>query len=476
MNEGSPSKARLGYGANMGLSAMIPGNWTRRRWLGRAALGACGGLVSCSPDGNEPATPEKSITWPDRPGSPVNPARGLYVQITPADGQRLRDLRARDSISLALFALDLRDHRMTPLGEGVRRKIDATMQAARDGAVRVIFRAAYGFTDADYRTDPASLERIRNHITDLGRWLQPWSRDLLAVQAGMLGPWGEWHGSTHGDPPSANARQLVWSAWREHLSPGVPVLLRRPRFLRDLVPETTEGIPPSSGWHNDALFALPDDMGTYDAPGWDRERELAWCGRAGLAVPCGGETVPLSEATPPAHVLVEMEKLCITFLNRDYHPGTMRRWEQTAGNGPTLRDEIIRRLGYCLVPVAGAVSRSSDGSSTITLTLRNHGFSRPHGEWLVEVGWRPEAGGHCQSFGPTATSTSPRDWLPGRSTTTRFRLPALPAGARGHLALRIHDQGEPDGSFDPRQCLQLTGPATRSEEATGWNVLDFPIE
>lgn len=450
-----------------------PSLHSRRDWLGKLGLGLVSAVAACSPSGSRTARAERQFSWPDRSSPTINPARGFYVQISPADHRRLLDLRDRESISLSLLALDLRDYRTKALDEDLRRKIDATMEAARQGAVRIIFRAAYGFTDGDYRADPANLDLIRNHIIDLARWLEPWTRDLLAVQAGMLGPWGEWHGSTHGDPPSARARQLVWSTWREHLPARVPVLLRRPRFIRDLAPASGQGIPPGTGWHNDALFALPDDMGTYDAPEWDRERELAWCGRAGFVAPCGGETVPLSEATPPARVIIEMEKLGITFLNRDYHPGTLRRWEQSRGDGPTVRDEIARRLGYCLVPVSARWIPVAHDTTELELFIRNHGFAPPHGAWKIESGWQPDAGGPCQTF-DHVTSASPGHWLPGHPNRVHIRLPAIPGGARGKFAIRIHDEDADGGSIDARQCIQFTGPSVSIDNA-GWNVLDLPL-
>ncbi len=61
------------------------------------------------------------------------------------------------------------------------------------------------------------------------------NRDVLyGVQAGFLGPWGEWHGSNWGDPPSLQARRSVLFALLDAVPEPVTVHVRRPMFIRDI--------------------------------------------------------------------------------------------------------------------------------------------------------------------------------------------------------------------------------------------------
>src|SRR5206468_11865835 len=154
------------------------------------------------------------------------------------------------------------------------------------------------------------MDRILGHVRQVGAILKEQREVLCGVQAGVLGPWGEWHGSNWGDPPSLEARRKLLFALLEAVPAPIPVQVRRPMFIRDIFAGDPGGQEVSektayngsrlsrTGWHNDALLSLPSDLGTYAQPGWDRLRELEWCNRHGRYTLFGGETVPSSAKTP----------------------------------------------------------------------------------------------------------------------------------------------------------------------------------
>ena len=302
---------------------------TRREWIALAGLAT---LPGCE---------KRSVVREFPPSNEAhgNPERGFYVQRAAEDPGDLTDLRA-GGITLVLLTLDLKLYRSRPLDDAKLSVLDEALHLIREAGLKVIFRAAYGFTDADYRVDPADLALISGHIAAISKVLTAHAPWIFAVQAGMLGPWGEWHGSTHGDPPSLKARLAVANAWINRLPAKIFLQVRRPMFLRDMSLDLKR-----CGSHNDALLANPDDMGTYAEPGWDRVRELQWCFESLKSVPFGGETVPDSETTQPPQVLDELQSLHTTYLNSGYHGGTLAKWKQSEMTSGNLHDIGTRRLG-----------------------------------------------------------------------------------------------------------------------------------
>ncbi len=408
----------------------------RREWLAAAAGAAFAGCRETA----------AARGFDEAAGLVINPERGFYLQREAENPGDLKALR-RDGLSLVLLTLDLRHHRDRSLDDAKLEGLDVALKAVRAAGLKAIFRAAYGFTDADYRVDPADLGLVRGHIARMAAMLTHHAPVVWTVQAGMLGPWGEWHGSRHGDPPSSEARRAVAGAWLEGLPAEISVQVRRPSFLRDL----SSAPDARTGWHNDALLANPDDMGTYAEPGWDRARELEWSHRRNLLAPFGGETVPASESTGAEQVLRELKLLRISYLNLGYHAGTLHRWK-TEGHF----DEIERRLGHRWV------LRQSGPAG---VTLENTGFAPLYTSRKVEAAWfAPTA---MRPAGAVVTTGADLKGKTGRLEIP-LRLPAAPAGAA--LALRFPDPSDALRD-DGRYALRLANEGIRFDEESGWNML-----
>ncbi|MCW1921897.1 DUF4874 domain-containing protein [Luteolibacter arcticus] len=408
----------------------------RREWLAAAtglAFAGCRKVIAVR-------------DFKELPGDVLNPERGFYFQRAAENPGDLTTVR-KDGISLLLLTLDLRNHRNRPLDDAKLERLDFALKAVRAAGLKVIFRAAYGFTDADYRVDPLDLGLVRKHIERMASMMTRHAPVVWSVQAGMLGPWGEWHGSNHGDPPSLEARRTVAEAWLEGLPAEIPVLVRRAMFVRDLSPTAVDRL----GWHNDALLANPDDMGTYSEPGWDRARELEWSHGQNLKTPFGGETVPDSEATGAEQVMRELELLRIAYLNRGYHGGTLQRWQRDGIFG-----EIEKRLGHRWV-------LRQVGSAGVT--LENTGFAPLYTARKVEVAWFDPAA--MKPIGAVVTTEVDLKGKSGRLEVP-FKLPTAPSGSV--LAVRLPD---PAASLrdDGRYALHLASEGVRFDEASGWNVL-----
>jgi hypothetical protein len=414
-----------------------------------------------------------------------NPERGFYTPRMTNRMNRLDDLR-QQGISLVLVEMDLRDFKERDLTPAKLEELQQSFAAARHNGLKALFRAAYGFTSRDYRADPRDMDRILGHIRQLGTVFTQ-SRDVLCgVQAGFLGPWGEWHGSNWGDPPSLEARRRVLFALLDAVPAPITVQVRRPMFIRDIFADEPSGYHLTdktayrgsrlsrTGWHNDAFLALPNDMGTYVEPGWDRQRELQWCSRHGRFTPFGGETVGRAVDTPVDQAVREMELLHATYLNIAYHPQVLRRWRETEYRGENAFQHIARRLGYRFVAERLRCPAAVKAGETFRfeLALKNVGFASPHLPREVAVAWWHNSD-EKPALRVVLKSADPRRWGPEAGTIRlqgRIPVPArLPRG-NWRLALQLADPADRLRN-DGRYAIRLANDDIPFSEHNGWNIL-----
>jgi hypothetical protein len=420
-------------------------------------------------------------------GTFPNPERGFYAPRMSDRMGRLEDLRGR-GITLLLVEIDLKAFKDRELTPEKLDEVRAAFAAVRRHGLKAIVRAAYGFTGRDYRSDPKDMGRILGHIGQLGEVFRGERDVLCAVQAGLLGPWGEWHGSNWGDPPSLEARRAVLFGLLDAVPGPIPVQVRRPMFVRDIFADEPGGAELTeatayggsrlarTGWHDDALLSLPTDMGTYAQRGWDRERELRWCANHGRFTPFGGETVPSSSRTPAEQVVRELELLHATYLNSAYHRGTLEGWRGAAYRGGNAFEHVERRLGYRLVAERLKYTPAVEpgGELKVELDLRNVGFASPH--LPREVALVLARGD--RSHRVVLDGVDPRRWDPEAAVVAVRGSVPIPADAprgRWRLALHLADPA-PGLRGDGRYAIRLASEGVGFEDASGWNVLAEDVE
>ena len=441
-------------------------------------------LISLFPTPGRSQDAWREIRYRESTQSFPNPERGFYAPRMSHRIGRLDGLRQR-GITLVLIEADLKAFKERDISQEKLDELRRAFAAVRQNGMKTIVRFAYGFTGRDYRADPKDMDRILGHIRQIGKVFQE-NRDVLfGVQAGFLGPWGEWHGSNWGNPPSLQARRSVLFALLDAVPEPISVHVRRPMFIRDIFagePELGEATAYAGsrlsrvGWHDDALLSLPDDMGTYAQNGWDRERELRWCAEHGRFTPFGGETVPSSARTPIAQVVRELELLHATYLNSSYHRGTLEGWKKAAYQDGTGYEHIERRLGYRLVADRLRMTKAVNpgGTLRVELDLRNVGFAAPHMPRQVALVLSQGDRTHRVAL----SDADPRRWTPEAGTVTLRGDMPIPADARGgrwRLALQLADPS-PTLSGDGRYAIRLASEGIPFDEANGWNVLSEDVE
>jgi hypothetical protein len=413
-----------------------------------------------------------------------NPERGFYSPVKTGRMKNLDGLR-QQGISLLLVETDLREFKESELSTEKLAEIREALTAARRAGLKVIFRAAYGYTNRDYRADPNDMDRILGHVRQMGAVLTENADVLCGVQAGMLGPWGEWHGSNWGDPPSQEARRKVLFAWLDALPAHITVDIRRPMFIRDIYVDEPGGSTLSAetaysgsrlsrtGFHDDSFLALPSDSGTFVEVGWDRQRELKWCNQHGRFTPSGGETVPTSARTPIGQAVSEMELFHTSYLNIAYHTGTLENWRQTEYQGENGFQHITRRLGYRFVvkQLRYTVKPKSGETCRAELTLTNVGFASPHLPHNVAFALAPGNGRPTCRF--NLKDADPRRWGAEAGDVTlrgEISMPIDMPPGKWQLMIQLADPS-PSLRDDGRYAIRLANEGVKFIEATGWNIL-----
>ena len=250
--------------------------------------------------------------------------------------------------------------------------------------MRFTYDPSYG---GEKDKEPAQ-EIILKHIEQVCPVLNKYETTVTAIEAGLIGPWGEMHSST-----IANA---------EHISPiietfltntvGLPVLVRTPRMiynylgikLADIdgyqIAQTDKAY--QLGLYNDGYLGSNSDLGTYT----DREREVEFLSRQTEHLPYGGEVViPGSNLHDIEVCLPEMFKINLSYLNIEWNNQVIDKWKNSTYTskcgsdkiyyGITAFEYIQNRMGYRFVVTKSTFKYSNKFDKlNVELTINNVGF------------------------------------------------------------------------------------------------------
>jgi len=409
-----------------------------------------------------------------------NPEQGFYeytdLNKLPADIGRLRE----QGRTLIWGRIDLKAYRNTAiLPEALLQQIDQGFGIARDQGMKVIVRAAYGSRGpgGDYRsfTDPPA-HVIKGHL----RQLEPvfaGNTDVIALfEAGFVGPWGEWHGTSIAQDYEQGRDMLL------HILSNTPsdrmVVVRYPYLKQRIFALYSSGyatvnadnayslLPVARvGHHNDCFLSSGDDVGTYNRGGSTRAQETAYLAAETLHTVYGGETCRLDTLNDCERALEELALLHGSYLNRAYHPEVLNKW-QTQG----CYDEIKRRLGARLVLQQSCITETVPvgGFLIVELSLENRGFASLYNARKVQIVLRH------QDLGTQLlhdVGVDPRLWKPGQPILIQAVV-ALPDDiATGPYTVHLN---LPDAyaslQDDPRYSFRCANTGTWDPQ-TGYNKL-----
>lgn len=275
----------------------------------------------------------------------VNPDRGFYIQVETDQAQRIEELA--EKVRVILLTFNLEDYTEEELSEEKLEELKEALNTAAEEHVAVIFRTAYGFQSEV--AEPAQMELVDRHIRQIAEVLNNYPDQILVIQAGILGAYGEWHSSRYLEGTEEEKRENrlhVLRQWEFYLDPDIKMAVRRPRFVREAI---SEGILTGRlGIHNDALLSTDSDMGTYDDPGMERADELIWVQENLLGQINGGEMPTPGELNSPENADWEFTQLHMGYLNLKYNEEIINNWADMTMEDMDAKSYLENHLGYRL--------------------------------------------------------------------------------------------------------------------------------
>ncbi|HUH00882.1 MAG TPA: DUF4874 domain-containing protein, partial [Kofleriaceae bacterium] len=164
-------------------------------------LAGCGGTT----DTHAPPTASDLITVTYQSAGAVrNPERGWVQQVDIFDQGDVEYVADLD-ISLGNARIRLDEFRDRALPQSFLNQLSSGFARVRAAGLQLIIRFQYNDGDGG----DAPLSRILEHIRQLAPLLTENSDVIAVVQAGFIGAWGEWHGSTNDLDNEASRRAVL---------------------------------------------------------------------------------------------------------------------------------------------------------------------------------------------------------------------------------------------------------------------------
>lgn len=410
----------------------------------------------------------------------ANPERGWYRSFFTDDIWGIELLRDQ-GISVIQLKVDLGDFLESPISESKLTEIRDAFALAKENGLGVIFRAAYDFT-GKAKCEPHKIEVITGHIDQLESIFHEYESVLWFVQAGFLGPWGEWHSSFYGGTPSLEARQTILFALMKAVPESRAIQVRRPMFIRDIFQNDDKcdvtlnesdafgnSYLARTGYHNDALLSTENEYGTYTDPAFDREAELDWVNKQTQYTPFAGETCIAGEYSDPSNAVYELDKLNAHSVHLDYHPEVIEKWKSTTFEGENTYKYISDNLGYRFVLISAQVSQVVEAGGVLDLNfqIQNEGFANLINSREVEI---VLSNGHAEY--KSGLDEDPRTWTKESGVMDKelsFSIPSDADLGNWSLYLNMPSSSE-ELCNNPLYSVRLANENVWDEK-TGYNLI-----
>jgi hypothetical protein len=420
-------------------------------------------------------------------------------------------------ITLQAVRYNLANWRTADISQVFLDRIASDAAAARAAGVKLIVRFVYGWVGS--RPD-ASRDRILGHIEQLAPVLTA-QQDVIAwIDAGFVGRWGEWNGSSngllgpydpvnflYGDNITADSRAILDRLFLRF--PAERCILMRyvrqkSQYFHPAAPDAWWDFTPMPGpaqAHDGSAMSragnlcdsfLSDSLdGTYGygtnqtsidslaARVGGENRYVVQCGELDMGL---NQTASWNTAANAVRTLGRLQSFRWTgfnLLDGSSQSSFQAIWQtpdcipaanSITGASTTLYDEAHRRLGYRLRLVSADLPASAAPGAAISigLVLRNDGFTAPINRRTVRLVLRAAGGAEVA----TAVSAAPRTWLPGTdiAVTAPWTLPSGLAAGDWTLFLHLPDPA-PSLAGRPEYAIRLANQGGIWEASTGYHRL-----
>lgn len=346
----------------------------------------------------------------------LNPDQGFYrtsyVSLYPDHANT--SLSLDDNFQLYHLRMDISEFSGAVNGESDLELTDTALAEVeniiayyKEMGRNVVIRFSYDTAFEGNANLEPQVQMIITHIKQLCPIFNEYQSTITAIEAGMIGPWGEMHTSTIANAETIN--QIIDAYLANTIE--LPILVRTPQMIYNYLGISIDDIDNYEieknspayrlGLFNDGYLGSDSDLGTYQ----DREREVTWLAKQTEHLPFGGEvTSPESSLHDIDKCLPEMYALNLSYLNYEWNYNIVQdKWQNSfyteeCGSdsnyyGKTAYTYIQNRLGYRLV-LRDSVFKYNNNLKNfeIELTIENVGFGNFYREKDIEIIFVDEIG------------------------------------------------------------------------------------
>lgn len=292
-------------------------------------------------------------------------------------------------MDISAFSSVVNGEQDLPLTSVALSGIENTLNTFFERGKNVVIRFAYDKHYNGLSNQEPSEDMILKHIEQLCPILNKFPQTITAIEAGMVGPWGEMHTSTLAN--SATISKIIHKFLTNTTS--IPILVRTPAMIYNYLGITINDISSHTiennclayrlGLFNDGYLGSSSDLGTYK----NREAEIEWLSKQTSHLPYGGEvTIPNSSLHDIDKCLPEMFKMNLSYLNYEWNNDVVQNKWQTQTYNPSCGDDelyygktayeyIRNHMGYRFVLTSSVFEYSNIMDKlNINLSLNNVGF------------------------------------------------------------------------------------------------------
>ena len=336
-----------------------------------------------------------------------NPDQGFYspVCIQVVDNFKDKDYVINDKTRLYHLRMDLSTFSSKynndidkKLSDTDLENIDKMLAKYQTKEKNVIIRFAYDHNFEGKKDQEPSLSMMEEHIKQLSSILNKYENCITAIEAGMIGPWGEMHTSACANKETINA---IIETYLKNVN-NIPILVRTPKMIYNYLGITIDDISSyiikedsisyRLGLFNDGYLGSDSDLGTYT----NRALETKWLANQTSHLPYGGEVViPNSTLHDIDKCLPEMKLMHLSYLNQAWNDEVIKKWKNTCydkscGNdknfyGVSAYDYINAHLGYRFILNKSTLSYNDTSDIHINLEIENKGFGNLIRNKKIEV-------------------------------------------------------------------------------------------
>ena len=384
--------------------------------------------IKLNVNATDPEYVDSGLNYTESTDAIINPDRGFYKgvegQLNPSSSEPFATRSSIENYASQYGILHLRiglekfsanaGYTDQDITAEAKASLSTVLSYIRDTNASAIIRFSYNYKGLTYTSGgktyyydyEPSMDLIKTHIASLCDVINENFDVICGVESGMIGPWGEQHGTTLAKSGAHTFYELV-DTWLDNLNEGRTITVRQPLYWRNWANEeygisltennmgdfdlstldATNTRYKRVGIFNDGYLGSSSDRGTFK----NREQEVAFISKIAKTTLYGGEVAKdsgdgvIGDYNSVSYMTSESFTTHTSYLNIGWNGQVIDAWKNTAYAGSdtlytsaskTGFEYIENHLGYRLLLTDLQTTNGihSDGKYYLKGTLKNVGF------------------------------------------------------------------------------------------------------